>query len=1391
MNKTITDITIKVGIVIFFLCFCIIGNAQNKIPFSQLSTKDGFSSNEATAIIQDSHGFMWIGTWNGLNKYDGYQCKQYFPIYNDSTTLSNREITTLLESHDEKIWIGTTSGLNCLNPKNDAIITYPFNQRIICLAEDKSGIIWIGTWYGGLYVLNPKSNKITHLLSEKCINDINIDLNTQNIWIATNSGLAKFNRSTRSFKWYTKEPFSEHRSISSNAITQIVKDITGSLWIGTKEKGLNRIQLSPNSDNIHVDYFSSNSSDKNYSLCSNEIEKLYLDSNNNLWIGTRNNGLNLLPNSELQKESSIVKFHTFQHHFQDDNSISGNKISDIFVDRSNVLWVATDKINSASLFQSGIHLKEISTSFGNNHSYEAISSLANDSNYIWAGTSQGLKLFRKQNNNFTVEKEINNISYNYKSTNYKASSILSLYSSNLNLWVGTEDAGLILYPKSEKSKSNKNFQFLNEKTNIPLSGNKVCCIKPSGRYPDIFWVGTMQNGITALTLHGDKIISSEIYNTHTGKSHISDNNTKAIQEDQEGLLWIGTQNGLSCFNPQNKHFTNYFHSLKDTASINSNIINCIFEDSGGNLWIGTNSGLNRKSERSTVNGEKRVFFKNYPSLDIVGNNIITNITEDETGSLWIKTFNGIARFNPQSERVIKYYNPNEYFNLEINNNTAITMTDGEILMGSNKGIIYFHPDSLYKNSIAPQPQITNILVLNKSIDIKDNTKKSILAPYIKEISLSHKDKMLTVIFSAMDYLDPQNNNYAYFLEGYDKTWNNMNKRNSVTFSNIPAGKYTLYYRASNSDGRWSSKNSILKISVSPPWYKTWWAVLFYALAIIIILYLFKEYSLIQVRAKNKLEIELVQGEKDRKLNELKALFFTDLTHEFRTPLTLIQGPAEEIKNTIKLPVSVYNQTNLILQNTDKLLQQINRLMDFRKIDDEKMTFLPESCNLSNLIRNISESFSYLAKTKNIEFTTDIQEQDIIASLDCEKVEKIIFNLTSNAFKYTNTNGMVRLSVYITNHTKNNQTIEIKVEDNGIGIPEKEQEKVFERFYQTHQKQTNNTGGIGLYLAKRLTELHGGKIELKSELNKGSCFSVVLPYIAAEKKDIKVSGSPTSEIQDVIPNSENKDIIETMNSANLTPEYTVLMIEDDPELNKYIYNGLSKNHNVISCYNGKEGYEKATSIIPDLIISDVMMPEMDGFEMAKELKNNLLTSHIPIIFLTAKSVASEQIKGLQLGAVDYILKPFSMEALLLKIANTIAFRDNIHKKLKTEKLLEPDNIELSSLDDKLIKDSVDAINNNLDDPTFDVEKFSEIIGLSSNQAYRKIKALTGQTVKEFIRNQRLKTAASLLLQNKRSISEIIYMVGFSSPSYFSKCFKEYYNCTPKQYIAKGGDNEAKN
>jgi DNA-binding response OmpR family regulator/nitrogen-specific signal transduction histidine kinase len=568
----------------------------------------------------------------------------------------------------------------------------------------------------------------------------------------------------------------------------------------------------------------------------------------------------------------------------------------------------------------------------------------------------------------------------------------------------------------------------------------------------------------------------------------------------------------------------------------------------------------------------------------------------------------------------------------------------------------------------------------------------------------------------------------------------------------------------------------------------------YVLILIALLYFFNQYSLIEVREKGRIMIEHVQYEKEHELNELKALFFTNITHEFRTPLTLIQGPAEELLRMKELPQNATRQAELIQRNSQRLLRLVNQLMEFRKVEKGKMELYPQKCDILALLNDLYDSFKSMADSKSIDFILTFKTPEIFAIVDIEKFEKVMFNLVSNAFKYCEDGGKISIWVGIESVNTADDTLIIEVEDTGIGIAHEHKEKVFERFFQVHRKHTQSTGGIGLYLSRAFIELHSGRIELESELGKGSCFKVLLPVnrVAVTQEDAKPSFSGEIFEDRIADDSHlqiplSKESINKFNNSGDNKSPKVIIVEDDSELNEFLISGLSPDFNVVGTFNGREALEMARKLNPDIILTDIMMPEMDGIELCKLLRKDLATSHIPVVFLTAKTMREDEIEGLKIGAVDYIYKPFNLISLKLKIQNILDNRKSLHERIRADQLMEPELIELSSLDEKFLKDAVDAVNKYLDDPSFDVEKFSHVIGISTNQAYRKIKALTGQTAKEFIRNQRLKTAATLFLQKKRSISEIIYMVGFSSPSYFTRCFREYYDCTPKEYIEKDGKN----
>lgn len=1359
--------------------------SQQSLSFERMSTEDGLSANKANAILQDKDGYLWVGTWNGLNRYDGYSFQTYAPILRDTSSLSNREIVALLEGKDGNIWIGTTSGLNCFNIDSEEITSFPFSHRIISLCQDDNNNIWVGTWNDGLYILNPKNGSSKHFFTTDIISDISKGKDG-NYWIATYNGLIEFN--TKTGINYRYLPDGTTNSLSNQTVTQVKCAKDGSVWIGSWGGGLSKLTKDNENNKAIFQHYKSDPTNPT-SLVSNVIYRIYIDEFENIWCGTWSSGLCVLPQKEQSKALDQAVFISYKNDNQDPNSVSGNNISALFVDHSGMLWVGAQTLDKSYILNSS------TTTYKHKYTYEG-QSLANtsrsllfDDNQLYVGSLHDLYIYDYKDSSFEINTIVTKPSYTHANTYFESTSILSLAKNKHGLWVGTDDAGLLLYDSDDLSAKKPRLKryFNSITTSCPTAGNKISCILASKKDPNTIWTGSLQNGVTRIQYDGTSS-SSKIIRAGNSAQNISSNDIRVIQEDRDGIVWIGTQNGLNRYNPKTERVQKFFYSQKNTNSINDNVINCIFEDDNGTLWIGTNTGLNKKITMTNSDNKEYIAFKSYPNLKQIGSGIIGHILQDIYGMLWVKPYHGLFRFDPYNERIVRDYSNKEFSTVNIEGNAKAQSPEGIICYGTNEGFITLHPDDLTNKSRVPKLTLTDIKVSNRSI----KSESDVAIPHLHDYRLSPSKKTITFEFSAMDFKSPNNNQYTYFLEGADDTWHNIGKQNSITFNSLKHGKYTLHVKAANSDGKWTDKALMINLRVLPAWHQTLVAQIAYILLFIIILYFFNKFSVIKAKEKSRLMLELVKSEKEQKINELKTLFFTDITHEFRTPLTLIQGPAEEIMNQENISPYIAKQADLILRNSNRLMRMINQLMDFRKVDRQKMDILWQKCTITDILKDVYDGYKGVALSRRINFTLNLEKDNVTAYLDTDKVEKILFNLASNAFKYSNDGGDIEINFILQEKEDTIESLIIEIKDDGIGIAPENQERVFERFVQTHQKKTHSTGGIGLYLSKTFVEQHNGSIELTSELGKGSSFKVTLPY-----RDVPLEEDGSSVVNKkpiIIDNESNKKhenlSFNTLENTEETAKPKLLLVEDDYDLNNFISSSLSAEYQVITCYNGLEGYKLAQNQLPSIIISDIMMPELDGFGMCKRLREDINTSHIPIIFLTAKTMQSDQLKGLQLGAIDYINKPFNFSALKLKINNIIEARKNFQQGFKASNILDPTVPELSSLDEKLLKDAVEAVNANIDNPEFDVERFGKVIGLSPNQAYRKIKSLTGQTAKEFIRNQRLKAAAALFLQKKRSISEVIYMVGFSSPSYFTRCFKEYYNCTPKEYIANDGEVSSK-
>lgn len=1357
--------------------------AQNKLHFSHLGTEYGFTIDKANTIVQDKKGFIWIGTWNGLNRFDGYKCVTFQPEFHDSTSISNREITELMVDSKGNLWIGTSNGLNYMNLETDEITRYEFHDRILSLAEDRDGNIWIGTWTGGLSKLDVSSQKISTYLANEIISDI-LEDSRNNLWIATYNGLLRFFPETGEFTRYLPHP--GKNSLSHSTVLQLAESKDGYLWIGTWGGGLNKAEISPDGTLRHFSVYSAGNNPSN--LSDNVIHRLFYDQYNNLWIGTWNKGLNLLEYDQQQLPPDQAKFMVYQEAPDNPGSLSGNGIGALYVDRAGLLWVGAAKIDRASIVNKGLKRYVLPSEKDNLFNKVHVKNFATYKNQLWIGTDYNILQYEKAGDIYILKEQYEEQQYQYKNRTYTAYSILDMFADSSGLWMGTEDAGIIHYPFTRDLKLDKQSRtFLNSATQPALPGNKISELSPSKIYPGVIWAGSMENGFAKLQKMPDGKIVAERFDASINSEALSNNNIRALCEDRNGKVWIGTQNGLNCFDPNTNRSGKYFYSAADKNSVNDNVINAILEDSRGNLWVGTNSGLNKKIVLQDAKGNESVKFQGFPEADYLSNEFISSLQEDNSGHLWIRMYRGIIKFDIDKETIAGKYFSQDYKNDRLERNADLKLTDGSLILANQSGFVTFSPDSILMTLLPPKVEITDLLLYNTSISLLANKQKqygiTTTIPYADQIKLSYKDKMVTFVFSAMDYKTPEKNIYHYQLEGFDDQWKVSEGHNSATYTNIPPGTYAFKVKAVSADGLQSQEVTAMTVFISPPWWETGWAYLIYSLLAIGMLYLFRRYSILKAREKNQLAFEKMKIEEQQRLNEQKSLFFTDITHELRTPLTLIMGPSNELLADRDLNPHAKKQAELIKNSVYKLLRLVNQLMEFRKIEKGVLDNLyRQPCNLNRLLHEVYESFQPMAESRKIDFSVGFEQDPILASIDPEKIEKVLFNLVSNAFKYSFDGGKIALYAKVTTDHPGKSVAVIEVKDSGVGIAREFCEKVFEKFFQIHQVRTQSTGGIGLFLAKALVEQHNGTIELDSEVGKGSCFRILLPSNPELKEKLAIAVADT-QAEEVLPEEEpgtNNILPENIQAAPPEDQLSVLVVEDDVDLNHFLVSGLAGNFNVSRAFNGKEALEILKKQSPDLILTDIMMPEMDGFEFCQIIRKNINLSHIPVVFLTAKTMQEDEIKGLKLGAVAYLYKPFNLTSLKLIINNLLLNQKQIQEKIRTQQLLQPEYIELSSLDEEFLKEAVEAVNRNLDNSDFDVEAFSSELKVSANQVYRKIKALTGQTANEFIRTQRLKVAADLLLQRKRSISEIIYMVGFTSPSYFSRCFKEFYGCTPKEY-----------
>ena len=1343
--------------------------AQN-IHFKQISTAQGLSQGTVNCIFKDKQGFIWVGTNDGLNKYDGYKFSVYRHDFQDSTTLSSNKIYDIEEDEKGNLWIATRSGLNVLLRKTNTFVRYLADEKspnglnhnfIRTLFKDQNDHIWIGTLGGGLFRFSggdpAKANfdKIKPRMPSKnslkspIVNITSISQSTSGTLLVGSHRPEILELDPVSLKADVISLKNLGHSIDGLGKT-IFEDKDGELWMLTEGNGF--LIYNPASG-IHNLY----NKDNLKALSSNIIKDIH-EEGDEYWLATDGGGIVI-----FDKKSQKAK--AYQYDIRDSQSISSNGVYCIFKDQQEIFWIGT--------FDGGINVfntnwkkfYHFTQEIGNLHSLShksVLSFLQDHKGRIWVGTDGGgLNLFNKQTGKFT------HFQSGQKNSNGLTSNVItSIYQDELNrVWVGTYAGGLHLFDP-EKGKFSQQSIF------------KEAAIKNIWaiyQHDEKLWLGSSSGLYTYdfVTKQLEQVPSfNKKANAYLGR-------VLTIFKDSNEIIWTGGTS-LNYFDDKSGLLKPL--SIQKEKFWGNYDIRCITEDINGNLWVGTEGGGLVKIDKN------RKTFNVYGTSDGLPNNSVHQILINNQGKLWLSTNEGLASFDRETEDVFTFDENDGLQGNQFSYSAAMKATDGTMYFGGNNGFNYFQPEQIKFNQYIPNVVLTDFLISNKPVPIDPKGKNSPLLKHISltdSITLAYDQASITIAYTALNFTSSSKNLYAYYLQGFENAWNDPTNNRSATYTNLEPGEYLFKVKAANNDEVWNPEYESLYIKVLPPFWKTIWAYIIYGVILLIIIISFRKYLLDKAQYKHELKIQEFEKDKIEKVNQMKLSFFTNISHEFRTPLTLILNPLENMLAKEKLNCNVKNQLEIMQRNGHRLLNLINQLMDFRKLEHSNITLKKEKGDIVLFLKQIKAAFDEFARQHNILFKFRSNLSSFYCYYDKDKLEIIFYNLLSNAFKFTRDGGHIFFELLV---SEDGQSMQINVEDDGIGIPQERLPKIFDRFYKIpnsdrlieNLKQKGT--GIGLSLSKELVELHQGTLEVVSELSKGSCFSVRLPVWQEnqiEEDKLFANHVPIDQNDLFEQLTMDNDLVEELLPSDNKQKSRMLIVEDNLDLRQFLLSVFKDRYSIIMAKNGVEGYKAARNEVPDIIITDVMMPEMDGFELCQRLKKDDITCHIPIIILTAKNSLNANIHSFDIGADAFVPKPFSTKLLNSRVTNLILSRKNLREQFKKE-FLDPSPVKIKSADDNFLLKAMAILEKKLSDSSFSVDDFATEMGLSRSVFYRKMRAIADQSVNEFINSARLKFAAKLLQQKKLSITEITYHIGFSDPQYFSKCFKKFYGCTPSEY-----------
>lgn len=1310
--------------------------AQNNLfSVKYIGVEKGLSNNIVNSLYLDHFGFIWMGTYDGLNRYDGYGFKVFRNNWGIENSLVNNHITALNGS-DDKIWIGTQKGISYYSYSDGEFHSLKYLEKgklnnlsfsVNSIAADQGSNVFIATDEHGLFLLKknaPHAGFVglnggkMHAVKGLCVDE------KQDLWFyAKDYGLCRY---------HIQNGKTQLNNSKIRNVTAIVNGKNGTLWIGT-EHGLYIFDKAANSLK-QIDQ---------YPVADN-IMGLMLDGGGKLWVSTDGNGLRVY-DTKLKSLNSLPTG-------RNKGFISSNSIGQVIEDGEKRKWIATLRGGVNIIDQENAQFQTIKNDPLNKNSLinNFVLSFCEDSTQnIWIGTDGGgLSVWNRKTNTFA------NYSKNGEKGALKSNFITSILSDDENnVWVGSFSGGIDRFDR-------RSGKFIHYR-----------CFNSTRGFDDIniwklfldksknIWAGTTRGGALYL------------YNKTSDKFELFDNRLKDIHtlfEDTEGNLWAGNYAQLIKVDRKSKKHV-YF--TVNTA------IRAINEDAKHMLWIGTEGGgllcFNPRTRK----------FKRYFEKDGLPSNSVLNILPDKNGSFWCSTYNGLSQYNPATGKFKSYYASDGLQSNQFNYNAAIKLKDGAFLFGGTAGFNLFYPSKIKQNRRVPKIVLTDFRINNIPLN-QDSAYKNTTVVNLQKISIPFNAAVISVDYAAIEFSFQDQISYAYYLEGWDRDWNYVNKLSTAYYSRLDEGEYKLHIKSTDTEGNWSNNEKIIVIRILPPWYRTWWAFAAYIVSLSAAVYVFQTYRNRQRNLKHEIEITNLKMEREKDLNEKKLDFFTNISHELRTPLTLIVNPIKDILSS-KEAGQEKNDLNVVYRNSRRLLSLVDQLLLFRKMESENDALNIVKINLYKFAKEIFLCFGYTAKNNNINYIFECEDESIEIYADRDKLEIILFNLLSNALKFTPMSGMVKLSI-----VTHQNGVKIEVSDNGPGISNEVSEKLFDKFYKAAGKESLKMGfGIGLYLVKSFVELHKGKIYFSSVKGEGTIFSIEMPLGESPAEPVDCAdGDQLLYVNELITQEEESpDYAEQESKGNLelliSDLHSILVVDDNMEIIGYIKQIFQDKFKIYNATNGIDGLKICKDVLPDIIISDVNMDGLNGIELCRAVKEDSELSHIPVILLTADPSAEVRLSGIEVGAYDFISKPFDKELFSAKINGIIKNRQNLQSYFYNEITLKSDAHKVSQEDRGFLQNCINIIEDNLTEENFSVKILASALGMSHSNLYKRIRATSGQSVSSFVRFIRLRKAAELLINTNLNINEAAFRVGINDIKYFREHFQKLFNLTPSEFVKK--------